>query len=199
MAMQKAGNMPAAELCRQFELSDEGRPLLRPGLSAREFLESLMSHHAHLDAVRLLAAMLPKRAATWWAWTCVSEALGASPPPPVSAALAAVRQWIDQPTDEHRRSAKDAGEVVISTAAGCVAMAAFFSGESLAPAGAPVVAPADHFTAQAAAGAIMLAAVASNPAQAPGTLQAYLQRGMAALDQLEPWREALQPAERSHR
>ena len=56
-------------------------------------------------------------------------------------------------------------------------MAAFWSSGSMGPSTAPVVPPAPHLTAHAAAGAVMLAAVARHPEKAPEKYVEFLRIG----------------------
>jgi hypothetical protein len=65
-------------------------------------------------------------------------------------------------------------------------MAAFWSSGSMGPATAPPVPPADHLTGHAAAGAVMLAAVARQPEKAPEKYKAFLQIGKEIMNGKEP-------------
>jgi hypothetical protein len=62
------------------------------------------------------------------------------------------------------------------TPAGCAGLAAFFCGDSLAPAGAEPVPPGEFMAARAIAGCVMLAAVAGPPEQAPDRYQEFLRQ-----------------------
>ena len=94
----------------------------------------LMEKAMYPDAVRFIAHALPKREAVWWGWVCARRSAGENPPPKIKAALDATEKWIAQPNDDNRRLAMAAAEKAeLGTAAGCAGLAAFFSGESLAP------------------------------------------------------------------
>ena len=54
------------------------------------------------------------------------------------------------------------------------AVAAFWSGGSVAPEGPPVVPPADHHTGHAIAGGVVIAALRGDPARAPDRFARFL-------------------------
>ena len=129
--------------------------------SPRALVATLTEQGMHADAVRLLAHLLPKREAVWWAWSCAKAAAGQTPTPEIVASLAATEQWITQPTDEHRRAAMDAAnDADLATPAGLAGLAAFFSDGSVAPPEAPVTPPGPFLAAKAVSGAVILATVA---------------------------------------
>src|SRR5438876_187008 len=122
----------AAESCKHFALSDEGKKVLRDNMTPAQALDALVAAKQYVDAVRLLAFGLPKREAVWWACQCARQAV-AAPPPKVAAALASAEKWVKDPTDENRRANQTAAEAAeLATPAGCAAMAAFMSGGSIA-------------------------------------------------------------------
>ena len=159
----------AAEICEAAEMED--RPDGAPG----EFVQALAAGERFPDAVKFIAFSLPKREAVWWAWFCARGAAGPEPPPKVKAALAATETWIAQPEEDNRRKAMEAAEAAgFDTPAGCAALGAFFSGGSMAPAGAPELPPGEHLTAKAVAGAVTLAALTGPPEKAPERYGAYI-------------------------
>jgi hypothetical protein len=173
----------ATEVCRQVALGEAARALLKPDLTARQFLDLLVAQGHLSDAVRFLAQALPKREAVWWGCLCARLVLGPSPPAAVTAALQAAEQWAAAPTDENRRAAFPAGEAAdFGTPAGCVAAAAFFSGGSVAPANVPEVPPAEHLTGQVVGNAVLLAAVQSEPDKAEEKYRRFLALGGDVLE-----------------
>lgn len=165
----------AADIARPLPLSDPARAALAPGLSARQFFDALAAADLAEDAVRFLAAALPKREAVWWGCVCARSA-----PPWVAAdpiqlkALLAAEQWAKDPTEAHRRAAEAAAAAAgADTAPGCLAAAAFWAAGSLTPAGQPPVPPRDDLTGQAVAGAVLLAA-AADPRQAEAARRRFL-------------------------
>jgi len=68
----------------------------------------------------------------------------------------------------------------------CLALAAFLSGGSIAPANLEPVAPPDHITPQVVAGAIIACAVRNQPEKAPEKYRVFLQKGMALMARMQP-------------
>jgi hypothetical protein len=181
----------AAEVCQQLPLGDEAKALLRDGLTPAQYLAALMGAQLHLDAIRFLARALPKREAVWWACVCTRGALGDSPPPASAAALRAAERWVADPSEDNRRAAMAAAEPIgLGDPAGCAAVASFWSGGSLAPPALPVVPPGEHLTAHAAAGAVMLAAVRTEPAKAAEKHRRFLALGIEVANGTNRWKES---------
>jgi hypothetical protein len=149
----------AQEVCAKFALSAKGRPYLQADMAPLAFLDALAAHAAYDDAVQFLAWALPKREAVWWSCVCARELVTDTAAPELRAGVQAAEAWVYHPTEENRRKAEAAGKAITAShPARWSAMAAFWSGGSIAPADAPEVKPADDFTAKSVAGAVMMAA-----------------------------------------
>ena len=183
-----AATRSAAELCTVAECSPEAAAKLRDGITSKEYLELLAADGLHADGVSFLAHAMPRREAVWWGWACARRAAGDQPPPKVKAALDATERWIAQPTEEHRRAAVAAAEAAdFGTPAGCAGLGAFFSGGSIAPADLPDALPDEFMTGKAVAGAVLLASVAGEPADAEPRLAEFLQQGLAVAERIGMW------------
>jgi len=170
------------------ELGEEAMALLRPDLHPLDFVALLMEKALFPDAVRFVAHALPKREAVWWGWVCARRAAGENPRPKIKAALDATERWIAQPNDDNRRLAMAAAEKAeLGTAAGCAGLAAFFSGGSLAPPDAPAVPPGEFLTAKAVSGAVIFAAVATEPEKAPEKFQSFVAQGVEVTTRVKLW------------
>jgi hypothetical protein len=179
----------AAEVCRLCPPGEAAQKLLRPELTASQYLAALMEQQLDPDAIRFLAHALPKREAVWWACLCVRSARGTTPAA-AAAALYEAEKWAADPSEDNRRAAMSAAEVVgLSDPAGCVAAASFWSGGSLAPPNLPVVPPGEYLTAHGVAGAILLAAVFTEPARAPEKHRAFLKLGLDVASGANRWKE----------
>ena len=177
----------AKEVCEHFQLGKEARPLLRDGLTPAQFLQTLLDKQQFPDAVRFVAYALPKREAVWWACLCARQVLGTAPPVQ-SVALKAAEKWVADPNEDNRRAALPAAEAAeVGTPAGCTAMAVFFSGGSLGPPNVAAIPPGEHLTAQAVAGAVLLAAVDTEPEKAPDKLRTFLARGVEVASGTKRW------------
>lgn len=175
-------------LARSAGASDEAQALLREDDAPHGYVSRLMEEGFPNDAVKLLGALLPPREAIWWAWTCSRKAAGDEAPAEVTAALAAIERWLREPTDANRRAAMDAGEAAdLSTPAGCVALATFFSGGSIAPPEVEPVAPPPFVAGKTLATAIILSAVIDEPEKAPEKLKGFLDQGIHVAKRVGAW------------
>ena len=75
----------------------------------------------------------------------------------------------------------------LGTAAGCAGLAAFFSGESLAPRDAQAVPPGEFLAAKAVAGAVIFAAVAKEPERAPEKFRSFVAQGVDVSNRVKLW------------
>lgn len=147
------------------------------------YFERLIAEGRLPAAVRFLAAALPAREAVWWACTCVRDVLSPEAPPVVAEALKAAGAWVYHPDEQHRRAAEaSVAASGLSSPASWAAQAAFWSGGSIAPAGEPEVAPAATLLPAAVAGAVLLAAVETEPERAEEHYRAFLTAGLDIAD-----------------
>jgi hypothetical protein len=143
--------------------------------SPEAFFDALCAAGRHDDAVEFLAQALPRWEAVAWAARSVRDL---DPPGQAAdaAALKAALLWVQDPTEARRRAAESAAEASApDSPARLAALAAFFSGGSVAPDDAePLPAPRDA-AGKLAAGAILVASARSPDMDA--ALQACLSAG----------------------
>ena len=169
----------ADELCREFELSPDAAALLTPEQSVIQFFAALHGAALWDDAAKVMAYALPKRQAVWWAFLCAESTIAPDAPEAERAALDAAEQWVRRQDDETRRDAFTKAQTAgFDAPASWAAVAAFWSGGSIAPADCPDVPPGPTLTAKAVAGAVALSAVAGDPAQAADRRRAFVTRGV---------------------
>jgi hypothetical protein len=161
-------------------------------MSAQEFLAALMAQRQFLNAVTFMASALPKREAVWWGYVCAREPRGGAALSATDvAALTAARAWVCEPTELHRRAAKDAADATeYATPAGLVALAVFFSGGSIAPPDAQAVEPEEHLAAQTVRGAVMAAAVMHKPQDAEDHYRDFLKLSLDIAQRRLRWDQA---------
>lgn len=125
------------------------------------YFESLRAAGRLQDAASFLAQALPRHEAVAWAARSVRD-LGAGDKAGEADALKAALLWVQDPSESRRRAAWNASEQAPDDSPErFAALAAFFSGGSIAPEDcAPVPAPRDT-AARFAAAAVLLAAVRS--------------------------------------
>jgi hypothetical protein len=177
-------------LAARAGLDEPARALLRPGLTPRDYLDGLTAAGQHVAAVRLLAWALGRREAVWWAGLCAREALDEKDPPAERAAVEAAQKWAAAPTEENRRLAEAAAAAAdYGTPGGCAAVAAFWSGGSLAPAKLPAVAPPEHLLPGAVANGVTLAGVKRDPGKAAERYRRFLALGLEVAEGKNRWPE----------
>jgi hypothetical protein len=187
MQMLRSGKTVPA-ICQAAEVSEEGRALLGADVAARQFVEQLLEQERYADAIAFLAHALPRREAVWWAWLCAREAAGEKAPPATLASLDATKAWIAEPTDANRRAAFAAAEAAgVATATGCAGLAAFLSGDTLGPPGAPPAPPEEYAGSKAIGGSINLAAVADGTIDIPARYAEFVRRGLELADRVQLW------------
>ena len=134
------------------------------GIPPAQFVAELVAAKRFEEAVQFMAFALPPREAVWWACLCARTALRDPVPPEIAAAVNAAETWVRQPTDENRRAAMASAQATnFQSPAAWAAVAAFWSGGSMAPPNVPdVLAPA-HLLGCAVTGAVALTAVVTEP------------------------------------
>jgi len=142
---------------------------------AAEGIGRLQSAGERIAAVRLGAFALPRREAVWWASMCTAHTAPAGQPAIEIRVRDAAEQWVRRQDDASRRMAMDlARQAGFNVPDAWVGVAAFWSGESMAPPGQPVVPPAPHLAGTAVAGAVALASVRGDPARQAVRLARFL-------------------------
>jgi hypothetical protein len=169
----------AAAVCAHFELEPQSLPLLNESLGSEQFLRLLIEQKHYVDAVGFLAHALPKREAVWWACVCARTALGAAPAAEELKSLSLAEAWVIEPSEANRRAAMTAAEASeFKTSASWAAVAAFWSGGSMAPADLPEVPPAENLTGKAVAAAVMIAVGVGEPDKMEDRYRQLLARGL---------------------
>lgn len=168
-----------AELARQLQLDMKACALLAQDQTVAEYVLCLAQDGQFPAALSVLAHALPKREAVWWGCVALREAEPPDPGSPAEAALAAAESWVYNPGEQTRQPIGEAAaKAGLGTPTGWAAMAAFWSGGSLAPPDSPVVPPKDDLTGKAVAGAISLAAIDDDPQRAAGKSVAFIKMAL---------------------
>lgn len=177
--LKKLANIKAQQIARSCDLEDAATSLLDADPNATEYLARLQERELYADAVRFLAAGLPKREAVWWACLCARTALADQPAPKAAQAIEAAEAWVYKPTEEHRRATeKLAEQATYDEPAAWAAMGAFWSGGSMSPEGQPVVPPGDELTGKAVAGAVLLAVAKGEASKMTECYRDFLGKGL---------------------
>ncbi len=143
-----------------------------------EALAALESGGFLLEAARVIAYALPKRESVWWACMCASHTAPLDLPEPDRAAREAAELWVRQQTDAARRTAMAHAQTSeFGTPEAWSGVAAFWSGESMAPEGQANVPPAPHLTGTAVSGAVALSSVRGDVSRRIARLRRFLESG----------------------
>jgi hypothetical protein len=163
-------------LLPHLQLGASGMAALAGCDNSVEALDRLEQAGLMAEAARLVAHALPAREAVWWACACSRHTAASGDQPATETAVReAAEAWVRRPTDELRRAAmKEAEKAGFRSPEAWAAVAAFWSGDSMAPPEAPKVPPQPHFTGLAVAGAIALAAVRGLASRRDARLRHFL-------------------------
>lgn len=193
MATAAAPEPSAAEVAARFSLSDGSKSLIDAAMTASAFVDTLMGKAKFADAIRVLAHQLSARQAVWWGCLCVWNVSrpgdGAEPLTPLGEkAIGAAVRWVREPSEPSRRAAEAAGRAAaITTPAGCVAMAAFWSAGSMSPPGNPDV-PCPPYLAHRVVGeGVIVAAGLGDPEKAIVRWPLFVQLGRDVLAGRNTW------------
>lgn len=184
----------ASEVGTHAALEDGARALLDGDPSPRVFVERLIEKGLFSDAIRFMAHALPPREAVWWGCLCLWRAVDRRAdrlPPPECEALRRAVLWVLEPGEETRRAAEKAGGTAnLSTAGGCLAMAAFWNSGSMTASHLPSV-PAPAFAAaKTAAGGILLASARNGGRKSAGYQHRFLELSMEIANSRFLWNDS---------
>ena len=158
-SLEKIVAGPAASLCAGAPVEEDLADLLSDEPEARALLTQLVQEERYLDALRFLVYCLPQREIVWLA--CLSARRWAERVPTAeadTAALAAAERWVFEPSEDTRRTAYAASELTdYSTPGAIAALAAFYSGGSIAAANLPDTPAPVGVCARLVEGAVIIA------------------------------------------
>lgn len=180
----------AAELCAYHEirLLPEGRALLSPELTPRQYFDRLRANGHYADARRVLAHALSRRRALWWGCLCAADAYEPHPEHPDWQALDIVARYVVAGNEPERRLIETISkDMAVETPGGCLLMAAFFSGGSTSTVDRPFVPPKSFVTCRLVGASVYLASVWNDPPHYVDHLRNYLDLGLALAQEAEPW------------
>lgn len=165
----------ARDAVGDLELSDEAMAMLKTNPTTPDFLGACVEQGLLADAVRVMAIALPRREAVWWACLNARAARRDDDPAVRLKALESAERWVFKPTEAERNKTYELADIArFDCPESYAAIAAFWSGGSMAPPESAVaVPPGDALTGTAAAAAVLLAA-----AREPKTIEAWYRRAL---------------------
>jgi hypothetical protein len=171
----KKAEPTALEIAEELELAGEPAAIAKTVATGPDLVAALAAAEMFAKAVRVQAHILPKRHAVWWGVNAVRELALADFPPTETAAVDAAAEWVIDPSESRRRDAEAAaGATKYSGPGSWLAMAAFWSGGSLAAPHLPEVPPDDKLTGQGVTNSLMIAATYQAPLLAKSRYRAML-------------------------
>jgi hypothetical protein len=177
-ALSKLAQADFATVVERAVMPPEVEPSLQGCSDIESALDCLEAAGFALEATRLLAHALPKREGVWWACMCASVTTPNDLPEPDRLAQECAERWVRRQSEDSRREAMAHAEAGgCSSAEAWTAIAAFWSGDSIAPAGEPPIAPLPFQPGSAVAAAVSLAAVRGDGKRYPERLKQFLGSG----------------------
>jgi hypothetical protein len=175
-AMNKLSKAQLAEVLQRCDLPGEAAAVVAGITDVPGVIAALARGGFRVEAARVFAHALPKREAVWWACMCAAHTAPGALGEPDRKAREIAELWVRNQTDALRRAAMDeAKKAGFQSPEAWAGVAAFWSGESLAPPEALAVPPPPHLTGLAVAGAVALASVRGNPVKQQQRLTLFLQ------------------------
>jgi hypothetical protein len=177
-ALRKLAQADLGTVVQRATLPPEAEAPLRGCTDIENALDRLEAAGFMVEAVRVLAHALPKRESVWWACMCATATAPSDLPEADQRAQQNAEQWVRRQTDDLRQAAMECAETGgCLTAEAWTGIAAFWSGDSIAPPGQPPIAPLPHQAGSAVAAAVSLAAVRGDGKQYPERLRRFLGSG----------------------
>lgn len=171
-----------AEACQGVAFAPAVAAIVKSHPDPPECLEALATGGSVSAAIRVLAAVLPARAAIWWMCDILMQSSDIT-----ALELKTIEEWIVEPTESRRRQIESGVQNADrQSPVTWLGWAVFWSGPSLAPAGVDAIQPPAHLVGTAIATSAMLFA-ARHPLEMASTLQRILLHGRAVLDGQRPW------------
>lgn len=165
-----------ARILPHLRLAAEAAAVLDGCIETTEALSRLEQAGFLGEAAQLVAHALPAREAVWWACACTRHTASSSTNSEAEATIrAAAEEWVRRQTDEQRWVAmKEAEQSNFQSPEAWAALAAFWSGVSMAPPDLPRVPPQAHFPGLAVAGAVAMSAVRGSALNRETRLRTFL-------------------------
>ncbi|MCW5746296.1 MAG: hypothetical protein KIT36_08880 [Alphaproteobacteria bacterium] len=180
-SLVKLASQSVGDVAAQCELTEPAKELVPGAQTPEAFLGSLAKAGLMSDAIRWLAQGLRPRESVWWACLAARAYVdwGNKLPDADLAALTAAETWVFKPEEDNRRAAMaKAQETGYQSPASWAAIAAFWSGGSMAPAEAPAVTPPRHLIGRAVWGAVMIATGSAPPPETEKRQKRLLDQGL---------------------
>ena len=177
-AVSKIAAADLASMMPHLGLSPEAAAATSGSGRVEDALVKLEAGGFLIEATKLMAHALPKREAVWWSCMCSSHTAPPDLPEADKRCRRAAEEWVRTQNEKQRYAAWDMAQASgFGTPEVFTAVAAFWSGGSMAPEGQPAVPPQPQFVGNAVAGVIALSAVRGDPTKRDVRLKRFLESG----------------------
>lgn len=150
----------------------EARP--NEGEAGLDFVRRLLNSPAPEEAVTFMAQLFTRRVAVWWGHECLRYLERALDPLDMEM-MALCAAWVATPDDAHRRHVAVSAEGCATRSPGVwLAMAAGWTGGSLAPPDSPTVVPPRFLTGRGVNAAVLSALARAKRAERQETLETFI-------------------------
>jgi hypothetical protein len=175
MSANKLDTVALQTILPRLEFSNDAAACVGECGQPSEVVKRLMRAELLIEAARVCAHALPPRERVWWAARCVQATASEALPAADREACSLGEAWVRRPADETRRAAMEQAQATgFTSPEAWVAVAAFWSGDSMAPPDQPKVPPAPHLAGSAVVGAVILASVRSHPDRQTERLRRFI-------------------------
>jgi hypothetical protein len=175
MTTNKLDTVTLQTILPRLELSKAATVCLGRCERPSEAVSRLVQAELLIEAARVCAHALPSRERVWWAARCARATAPGALPAADEEAAALAEGWVRRPADETCRAAMEQAQASgFTSPEAWVAVAAFWSGDSMAPLDQPKVPPAPHLAGSAVVGAVVLASVRNHPDRQPDRLRRFV-------------------------
>jgi hypothetical protein len=175
MSANKLDTVTLQTILPRLEFSADAAACVGACEQPSEAVKRLVRAELLIEAARVCAHALPPRERVWWAARCARATTSGALPAADRDACAFGEDWVRRPADETRRVAMERAQASgFTSPEAWVAVAAFWSGDSMAPPDQPKVQPAPHLAGSAVVGAVILSSVRTHPDRQPERLRRFV-------------------------
>lgn len=168
----------ANELFNAFPTAAQDMKTAPSDVASVAFCRALLDGRIPEEAVTFCAYLLPRRVAVWWGHQCLSN-LPAVLAEEDRGMLTLAENWVREPEEDHRYAALDAGMAARTKTPGVwIALAAAWSGGSIAPRGMAAVTSPPHLTARAVNAGILGALARAPLSHRAAILKGFVDMGL---------------------
>ncbi len=204
MSAAATSERQVADILAQYEASDTAHKLYRSMMESvsttrkptapigpAAFAALLAEQGDPADAVEFLARWLSPRQRIWWGCMALWHVYRPNPPAAIDATLAALVRWVEDPSDENRRAARAAGEVLGPRhPVGALALAAYWSEGSMSLPDLPEVLPPADLSSQVLASTLSMAVNSQPFEQSRNLFQHFVKLGLEVAAEANHWEVA---------